>query len=79
MNKKEARAFLRNQASNVWAAIRELSMEELNEVKSVAENYSTTNCWFVEYNLKDSFLKLINDRIEELTAQAKESRRTRLT
>lgn len=78
MNKTEAREFLRLQASNAWTAIRELSLEELQETKEVADNYSTTNCWFVEHNMKDSFLKLINDRIEEIKAQAKESRRNKL-
>lgn len=78
MNKTEAREFLSLQARNVWTAIRELSLEELQETKEVADNYSVTNCWFVEYGMKDSFLKLINDRIDEIKAQAKESRRTKL-
>lgn len=78
MNKSEARAFLKNQASNAWVAINELTLEELREARDVAQNYSTTNCWFVEYNMKDSFLKLIDDRIAEIGSQQKESRRTKL-
>lgn len=76
MNKKEARDFLRNQASNVWAAIRELSMDELNEVKNIAENYSATNCWYVEHYMKDAFLEMINGRISDINAFAKEDKRT---
>lgn len=71
MNKKEAREFLYNQAANVWAAIFELTLEELRETKEVAANYSTTNCWFVEYGMKEAFLKMIDDRIGILEQYAK--------
>jgi hypothetical protein len=77
MNNKEAREFLKNQAANVWIAVKELTLEELKEAKSVAEEYSATNCWYVEYNMKDAFIKLIDDRISEIKAQAKEYRRVR--
>ena len=78
MNKSEAREFLRGQSGNVWAAIRELSIDELREARKVAAEYSTTNCWFVEFNMKDSFLKLIDDRITDIEAQRNEQKRTRL-
>lgn len=66
MSKKEARKFLREQAGNTWAAIRELTMEELRETKSIAEGYTTTNCWYAEHYMKDAFLKMIDDRISFL-------------
>jgi hypothetical protein len=72
MDKKEARQFLRNQAANVWAAIRELSMDELQEVRSIAEGYSTTNCWYGECYMKESFLKMIDGRMHDIVALAKE-------
>lgn len=63
MNKVEARQFLKQQTSNIWMSFAELTMEELQAVKEVAANYSTTNCWFAEHMMKDAFLKLIDDRI----------------
>lgn len=69
MNKQEARNFLRTQSGNVWSAILELSMKELEAVKELAAAYSTTNCWYAEYYMKDAFLNLINDRIEFLKSQ----------
>lgn len=71
MNKKESREFLYNQAAIVWSAIFELTIEELREVREVAANYSTTNCWFVEHMMKDSFIKIIDDRIDMLKQNAK--------
>lgn len=71
MSWTETRKFLHDQAGNVWTAINELTIEELNEAKEIATNYSTTNCWFVEYSMKDSFLKLINDRIDAIKALEK--------
>jgi len=67
MNKKEARQFLKDQAGKVRSAFLDLTLEELEVLKNVAENYSTTNCWFVEYMMKSAFLDMINDRIIMLT------------
>lgn len=66
MNKSEARKFLKSQAGNVWTAITELSLAELEEVKKIADNYSTTNCWFGEYWMKETFIQMIDDRIAQL-------------
>jgi hypothetical protein len=78
MNKTEARMFLKKQAGNIWTAINELTMDELQETRKVAENYSTTNCWFVEFNMKDSFLKLLDDRIATIKAIENDSRRSKI-
>jgi hypothetical protein len=78
MSKKEARDFLGNIAGNVWTAICELSLEELQAAKEVAENYSTTNCWYVEHQMKGAFLELINGRIRDINSFAKEEKRTRI-
>jgi len=71
MNKKEARDFLITQAGNVLSAIRELTMEELLALKKVVDNYSSTNCWYAEYWMKDSFVQMINDRISFLQTATK--------
>jgi hypothetical protein len=73
MNKTEARKFLKDQAGNVWAAMKELSLDELQKCRAVADGYSTTNCWYGEYMMKDTFLSLIDDRISYLQTIAKET------
>lgn len=60
------REFLKNQAGNLYTSIRELTNDELHEALKVAKEYSPTNCWFVEYWMKESFIAFLEDRINEI-------------
>lgn len=76
MNKQEARKFLKNQAGIAWSAFQELTMEELRAAKKVASEYSTTNCWYAEFYMKEAFLKMIDGRIADLKTLQAEKKRT---
>lgn len=68
---KAMRELLKRHAGYLYTAIRELSYEELNDALVVAKNYSCTNCWFVEYHMKEAFIKLLEDRICEIKLLSK--------
>lgn len=65
MTKSEARKFLKNQVYNLWLSLRDLSLDELMQLKEVNDNYSETNCWFAEHQMKQGVANLLNDRIAD--------------
>jgi hypothetical protein len=65
---KKIKAFLHQQAGNLVTAIRELNDEELQEALKIAKEYSHTNCWWAEYQMKLAFINLIESRIDDIKA-----------
>lgn len=73
MSQKETKAFLMGQASNVITAINELTDEELVDTLKMARDLSPTNCWWGLYKMKNAFIEIIQDRINEIKILKKQS------
>lgn len=62
MDRKQA---IRKAVANFNLAFCDMGPDELKETLEIVQSWSPSNCWYVEYYMKDSIIKIIESRLAD--------------